>query len=112
LTIPSLGDSHYSDFARLSAVTDPAQRARQATVLLGQCARAAEALARVRRDAVVAMHDGGRGMSRQEIADILGISKARAGHILTLTDIAQAGDQADSLTAGPGAAWHPHPEMT
>jgi DNA-directed RNA polymerase specialized sigma24 family protein len=71
--------SHAADLRRVAKISDPVERTREAGVLLEQCARATEALAEVRRNAVVQMHEG--GMSHQAIADAIGISKPRVGQL-------------------------------
>jgi hypothetical protein len=70
-------DGHTADLKRIASIPDPVTRAREAGALLKQCAEATKALAGVRRNAVVQMHED--GMSHQEIADAIGgMSKQRA----------------------------------
>jgi DNA-directed RNA polymerase specialized sigma24 family protein len=89
---PALNDSHVADLQRVIMVPDPVERARVAGALLEQCAQAVEVLAKIRREALVQMHQG--GMSRQDIADAIGVSKPRVSQLIgvgwTYTPVAPA----------------------
>jgi DNA-directed RNA polymerase specialized sigma subunit len=67
------------DVQALRDIPGLAARAREAARLLGQHARAIEVLAGIRKDAVIEMHEG--GMSHQQIADAIGVSKPRVSQI-------------------------------
>jgi DNA-directed RNA polymerase specialized sigma24 family protein len=78
--MPTQTDSHAADLQRVTEIADPVARAREVAALLEQCARATEALAEVRKNAVIEIHEG--GMTHREIAEAIGVSKPRVGQIL------------------------------
>jgi DNA-directed RNA polymerase specialized sigma24 family protein len=73
-------DSHTIDLLRVLGTPDPAVRAREAGLALERCARATVALAEIRRNALIQMHHG--GMTRQEIADEIGVTKPRVSQLI------------------------------
>jgi DNA-directed RNA polymerase specialized sigma24 family protein len=77
--VSAQNDSHAADLQRVAEISDPVTRAREAGALLEQCARATEALAEARKNAVIEMHEG--GMTHREIAKAIGVSKPRVGQL-------------------------------
>ncbi|WP_242911461.1 sigma factor-like helix-turn-helix DNA-binding protein [Actinomadura terrae] len=65
----------------IDRITDDAERAEQADALLGDYHAAWAELARIRKEAVLNLHDGGRGLSYAQIAERLGMSRSRVGQI-------------------------------
>jgi hypothetical protein len=69
------------ELAKLGQITDPAERAKEASSLLLSYQQAVGELSRIRREAVEEL--SGQGMTQAQIAEILGTTRARIGQILT-----------------------------
>ncbi len=89
--------------AKLTGITDPAARARLAWEMIDQRQDEIVELSRIRYEAMVELVDG--GMTHQEIADRLGVSRARVGQLLKGVSVRerrrQPDNAADSDTVGP-----------
>jgi DNA-directed RNA polymerase specialized sigma subunit len=73
-------DSHAIDLLRVLGIPDPVERAREAGLALERYSRATSALAEIRRNALIQMHQG--GMERPEIAEVIGVTPQRISQLI------------------------------
>lgn len=68
-----------ADIPRIEAIEDPGERAREIGLVLNQLPQVQAELRKMRQAAVLQLRE--RGLSHQEIADIIGVTRNRAANI-------------------------------